>query len=49
MFTWHLKEHLLKLWQTLARVGNPSKIPINEDTLIPQDSQRGGLRMNNQR
>jgi hypothetical protein len=42
MFTWHLREHLLEVWQTLVQVGNPSKKPINEATIIPLDSQRGG-------
>jgi hypothetical protein len=42
MFAWHFKEHLLEMWQTFVRIGNPSKKLINEDIIIPQDFQRGG-------
>ncbi len=37
MFMWHLKEHLLKVWQTPIRVRGPSKKPICEDAIVPQD------------
>jgi hypothetical protein len=31
----HLKEHLLKVWQTHAHVGDLSKKHVNEDITIP--------------
>jgi hypothetical protein len=46
MFIWCLREHLQKMWQTFACVGDPSKKPINDNTIIPQDFQRGDLKTN---
>jgi hypothetical protein len=42
MFVWHLKEHLLQVWQT-PHVGSLLKRPLSEDLIIPQDFQRGEL------
>jgi hypothetical protein len=33
-----------KTWQIFAHVDNPSKKLINEDTIVPQEFQRGELR-----
>jgi hypothetical protein len=38
---WHLKEHLLKLWQILICVNGPLKKHVNEN--IPPDFQSRGL------
>jgi hypothetical protein len=38
------KEYLLKMWQTPTCVNSSSKKPISEDTTIPQDFQREGLK-----
>jgi hypothetical protein len=38
---WHLREHLLQVWQIFLHVGTQKKL-INEDTTTPQDSQKGG-------
>lgn len=41
MHVWHLNEHILKVLQTFACVGDYSKKPVNENTIVPQDSKRG--------
>jgi hypothetical protein len=41
MFTWCLKKLLLKVWQIPTHVDGPQKKLVSENTIIPQDSQRG--------
>jgi hypothetical protein len=36
---WHLKKHLLEVWQIHAGVGSPSNKPIDENMIVPQDSK----------
>jgi hypothetical protein len=43
MFVRHVKEHWLEVWQTPC-VGDPSK-HVNEDTIVPQEFQKGDLRI----
>lgn len=45
MFVCHVKEHWLEVWQTPC-VGDPSK-HVNEDMIVPQEFQRGDLRIGN--
>jgi len=35
----------IKTWQIFAHVDNPSKKLINENTTVPQEFQRGELKM----